>query len=222
MSSIKQIFLDLDGPFLDGKDRHYFCYQTILKKYGFEPIGIEEYWEKKRSLLNRSHLLSFSSAETIYEEFLVEWLAMIESPEALALDKVQDGAIECLQNWKAAGFVLTLITMRKNKQGLEAQLDSTGLATYFDYVFVCEHAEGGEGKANIARSLILDGYSIDNVVWIGDTEADSAAAKSLGCKVFLVANGLRSWEYLKSLGADLIIPSISALNLVELDKLNVS
>jgi phosphoglycolate phosphatase len=211
MSSVKHIFLDLDGPLLDGKERHYFCYQTILKKYGYEPIAIDEYWEKKRALFNRKDLLNLSSAAAIYDDFLAAWLVMIESPEALALDKVQEGAIECLLGWKAQGVELTLVTMRKNKPALEDQLSLTGLYTLLDVILVCDHEDGAQGKADAVRNTYSNYNFKDKALWIGDTEADWGAAQSLGCKSVLLANGLRNEEYLKSFNDAVVKASIFSL-----------
>jgi phosphoglycolate phosphatase-like HAD superfamily hydrolase len=197
---VEKIFLDLDGPLLNGKERHYRCYKDILEKHGYTPIAIDEYWEKKRSLFNRRDLLDLSGAGKIYDLFVEDWLLMIETPEMLSLDKVQDGALECLQNWKVQGMVLTLVTLRKNKSGLEAQLNITGLRSYLDAVLACDYAEGGEGKAAAVLNLYSDVISLRNALWVGDTEADWTAAKLLGCNVILVANGLRNESYLKSLG----------------------
>jgi phosphoglycolate phosphatase len=221
MKCIKKILLDLDGPLLDGKERHYHCYRSILEKFGFKPVGIDEYWEKKRALVNRRNLLNMSGAGMIYDDFLAAWLSMIESPEVLALDKVQEGAVECLRNWKEQGIELTLVTMRKNKRGLEEQLNSTGLRQHLDSVLVSDHAEGGEGKADVVRQFHSDNpdnrFEV-NTLWIGDTEADWEAAKSLGCDVVLVSNGLRNEKYLKSLERALVEPSIASLKDAVMEK----
>src|SRR5882724_7039058 len=141
MDNIKKIFLDLDGPLLDGRERHYFCYRTILEKFGFAPVGISEFWEKKRARVNRRDLLKLSGAENIYDDFLAAWLALIESPQALALDKVQDGAVDCLQSWKERKIEIILVTLRKNRQAAEDQLERLGLRRFLDKVLVCDHAD---------------------------------------------------------------------------------
>jgi len=211
MKHIKQIFLDLDGPLLDGKKRHYQCYRSILESNGFKYIDIDEYWEKKRSLINHKDLLRLSGAGTIYNNFITTWLEMIELPDMLALDKVQDGAIDCLRNWRDQGIELILITMRKNKCTLEEQLVSTGLREYLDVVLASGYSDGGEGKADVVRKHYsaeqLEKYSL----WIGDTEADLIAAQSLRCDVVLISNGLRNEEYLNSLGNARVLSSIALL-----------
>lgn len=211
MSRIKHIFLDLDGPLLDGKERHYQCYRNILEKFGFKAIGIDEYWEAKRALINRRDLLKMSDAEAIYDDFLALWMTIIESPNMLSLDKVQEGAVDCLHSWKKRGINLNLVTMRKNKQALEKQLDSTGLRTYLDAVFVCSHADGGEGKADAVRNLFSAKQLERQVLWVGDTEADWEAARSLGCTLVLLSNGLRNKDYLASLSGAGVMSSIASL-----------
>lgn len=222
MSRVKQIFLDLDGPLLDGKERHYHCYLSILEKNGFKPLSIDEYWGHKRALVNRRVLLNMSGAGMIYDEFLVAWLSMIESPDMLELDNVQEGAVDCLRDWKKLGIELTLVTMRKNRQALEEQLKSTGLRKYLDTVLICDHEEGGIGKAAAVREFFHGRINLAEVMWIGDTEADWEAARSIGCKVVLLSNGLRSEEYLKSLHGAVVKPSLASLknNLLELFNVN--
>lgn len=222
MSGVKQIFVDLDGPLLDGKERHYFCYQHILEQFGFEPIEIDKYWEKKRARANRRDLLKMSGAEEIHDDFLAAWLALIESPEALALDKVQEGAIDCLRSWKKQRNQLVLVSMRKNKQALDDQLELLGLHPNLDAVLVCDHANGGEGKADAVRKMFQGKRFNEDALWIGDTEVDWEAANFLECDVVLVSNGLRNEAYLRLLDGALVKPSIASLKDELLGKVDVN
>jgi phosphoglycolate phosphatase len=222
MSAVKQIFLDLDGPLLDGKERHYHCYRSILEKCGFKPIGIDEYWEKKRAMVNRRDLLNMSGAEEIYDDFLAAWLTMIESPDMLILDKVQEGAVDCLRAWKEQGIELTLVTMRKNKQALAGQLHSTGLRQFFDAVLACDHADGGVGKADAVRAFSQGKVNKGGTLLIGDTEVDWEAAKSLECGVVLLSNGLRNEAYLRALQGAVVKPSIASLKDSVMGMVNVN
>jgi phosphoglycolate phosphatase-like HAD superfamily hydrolase len=214
MRKIQQIFLDLDGPLLDGKYRHYSCYSYIMKKYGFSAIALDEYWEKKRLLLNRRDLLQLSDADSIYDEYLSEWLSLIETKELLALDRVQEGALDCLQAWKSLGVNLVLVTLRKNKEAVEEQLRLQGLAEFLDTILVCDHVSGGLGKANAVRNCQDIRIMPENSVWIGDTEVDWEAARSLGVDIILVENGLRNKMYLEQMHGSTVVPSIQqAMNL---------
>lgn len=213
MNDIRQIFLDLDGPLLDGKERHYFCYQTILKRFGFEPVAIDEYWASKRNLASLGNILDMSGAGAIHDDFVAAWRQIIESPEALALDRVQEGAIDRLRHWKDKGVRQTLVTMRKNRCALEEQLALTGLRPLLDAVLVCDHVNGGRGKADAARCALQDNVKMNNTIWIGDTEIDWEAAQLLGCGIILVENGLRCREYLCNLNNSMLVPSIGIASL---------
>lgn len=206
------IFLDLDGPLLDGKDRHYFCYQKIVRSFGLEPIGKEAYWEDKRNLGNRRDLLKRSGAESQYDAFLAAWLALIETPEILAFDQVQPGAMDCLRAWRIQGIRLVLVTLRADAKALEAQLERLGLRALLDVVLVCDHASGGAGKARRVYEAFPGESFREKALWIGDTEADWEAAKALGCPVILVTNGLRTATYLESLGGAQVVSSIVEVN----------
>ncbi|WP_165392241.1 HAD family hydrolase [Pseudomonas tructae] len=208
MKKVNTVFLDLDGPLLDGNVRHFHCYRSILEQAGFTPIDATTYWQLKRETINRRELLALSGAEALYDDFLVRWLEMIESPQALELDTVQPGALECLRHWKQQGKRLVLVTLRKDAQALQVQLDAAGLSAYLDKVLVCTHQSAGEGKAQAVRDYLGGDLVANESVWIGDTEVDAQAAGELGVDVFLVTNGLRSQQILERLGSGKIVDSI--------------
>lgn len=212
MKTVDTIFLDLDGPLLDGTQRHYSCYRSIMEDAGFEPIDIERYWQLKRDMINRRELLALSSADSLYDEFLRRWLSVIESPESLELDIVQPGALECLRAWKEQGKKLILVTLRKDAAALQIQLQNKGLSTYLDKVLVCAHESGGAGKAQAVLDFLGERPDALRSVWVGDTEVDAQAARSLGLDVYLVKNGLRSPAILERLDSTLVVESIVAFS----------
>jgi phosphoglycolate phosphatase-like HAD superfamily hydrolase len=208
LKTVDTIFLDLDGPLLDGAQRHYSCYSSIMEGAGFEPIDIERYWQLKRDMINRRELLALSQADSLYDEFLKRWLALIESPGALELDIVQPGALECLRNWRQQGKRLILVTLRKDAAALQMQLQNKGLNAYLDKVLVCAHESGGAGKAQAVLDSLGGRPDPLRSVWVGDTEVDAQAARSLGLDVYLVQNGLRSPAILKRLDCTRVVESI--------------
>lgn len=212
MKTVDTIFLDLDGPLLDGTQRHYSCYRSIMEDAGFEPIDIERYWQLKRDMINRRELLALSAADSLYDEFLRSWLSVIESPESLELDIVQPGALDCLLAWKERGKKLVLVTLRKDAAALQIQLQNKGLSTYLDEVLVCAHESGGAGKAQAVLDFLGERPDTLRSVWVGDTEVDAQAARSLGLDVYLVKNGLRSSAILERLDSTLVVDSIVAFS----------
>ncbi|MDQ6990312.1 MAG: HAD hydrolase-like protein, partial [Mariprofundaceae bacterium] len=186
----KTILLDLDGPLLDGRRRHYQCYADILTAHGYNPMPIDDYWAMKRERKSRREQLAVSGAESIYGEFLAEWLERIEDTRYLALDCVQVGAVGVLRKWASEDMEVILVTMRNNRENLMAQLELLGLLSYLSNVVVCKHALGGVGKAMALKRFIPD-IDVSSCLWIGDTEADCEAARHLGCRVVLLTEGLR-------------------------------
>ncbi len=206
------IILDLDGPLLDGRQRHYQCYRGILEENGFSPIGIESYWRSKRERVDRRHLLALSGADALYDIFLQRWQERIEQPEFLALDRLQSGVLQKLDQWRNEGRRLILATLRHNPHGLHAQLEQLQLAPRFAHVVPCAHAGGAEGKAEQVRSVV-GASRAEACLWIGDTEIDVAAARALGCPIWALECGLRTKEFLASLAPDFLSAELNDVDL---------
>ena len=209
---IQTIFLDLDGPLLDGKVRHHQCYADILNAHGFTPIDIETYWFIKRNRCSMRELLARSGAESLYDVFLEQWLKNIELLTYLKLDRLQLGVIAKLQEWLSNRLQMVLVTMRKNSETLLTQLGSVGLKKYLSEVIVCDHAHGGVGKAEAIKKVFPEIHAVTSL-WIGDTEVDYEGARYLGCPVWMVLNGLRARDYLESLHPDYLSESIIDIDL---------
>lgn len=198
MSRLTHIFLDLDGPLLDGKLRHYDCYRDILEEHHLKPLPIDQYWDLKRDRVDRKHILAMSEAEHLYERFLELWLQRIESEKYLALDRLQHHCLETLSSWKHSGIKLFLVTLRNNPYTLKRQLEKLGISAFIDEWISAGSSQGARGKAKAARSVIPCGDS-NRVVWIGDTEVDIEAARLLGMSVCALSCGLRTRGFLERL-----------------------
>lgn len=209
------LILDLDGPLLDGRLRHYVCYQKILTTHGYTPLDIDSYWQMKRERVDRRQQLAATQAEALYEEFLRSWLDLIEKPEFLAWDRIQPGVPEKLQQWRDQGVCLALATMRHSSAQLKWQLAEVGLDKYFAEVIVCSHGAGGRGKAEQVKQR-LPQLRPERCLWIGDTEADIEAARFMGCRVWAVTCGLRTAAYLKTLNPDFLSSSLVEVDLERL------
>jgi phosphoglycolate phosphatase-like HAD superfamily hydrolase len=209
----RTVILDLDGPVLEGKLRHYRCYADILTEAGYAPMPLEEYWALKRSGADRRRQLQRSGAEALYGEFLQRWLERIEEPRYLAHDAVQPGARERLVAWNAEGVRLVLATQRRCRSNLLRQLAGCGLLPLFADVLSTGSASAGAGKAEMVAALLGDPGSA--CLWIGDSEADVDAARRLGIRICAVACGVRSAQYLRALRPDGLAPDLSAVNLSE-------
>jgi beta-phosphoglucomutase-like phosphatase (HAD superfamily) len=131
------IFIDLDGPILDGKLRHYCCYKDILNTYGGEAIAINAYWRMKRNRVPRDVILKKSCFQADYQTFLHAWMQNIELPKYLSLDTLKPNVAETLSKWQKLTQKITLVTMRQNRKNLCAQLKKLSIYNHFDEIIDC-------------------------------------------------------------------------------------
>lgn len=206
---IDLIILDLDGPILDGKLRHYNCYSDILYENGFVPMSLDHYWKMKRNRRSLHEQLKISGADAIREQFLQLWLERIESRKYLEMDILQPGAVEKLCKWKVNNVPFVLVTMRNNSQNLHWQLDFLDILNLFDKVMVVGSNHDGSRKAEAVQKNIQ--FNPSRGVWIGDTETDVVAARQLGVPLVVVTCGLRSAEYLKALCPNYLLPDLQSI-----------
>ena len=179
------VFCDLDGTLLEDKQRHYECYKAIVKKYGGNCIPPDEYWNDKRDKVKRTVLLEKTGFQGTYDDYLSEWLALIETPEFLKYETLRPDTLSFLEWLRDNSEHIVLTTQRRNRKNLLSQLEKLGISGYFEEVV------SGDNKTDI-----LDGkYNKDSLV-TGDTEADEETAERLGCNFIAVISGLRNEKYL--------------------------
>lgn len=208
-SAVTTIILDLDGPVLDGFEKHYHCYRDILADYGLTPLQKAVYIENKRERMPTIDQLKLSNAENCYDFFLSDWQARIEQKKYLELDSIQPGALDIISRWHGAGVNVVLTTMRHNEENLHWQLDHLGLLQFFTRIIVVNGLKytGINAKSAAVSSLVSADW-LSHALWIGDTEMDIDSAKLLGLPVCAITSGLRSQEFLAALEPDYIEDSL--------------
>lgn len=204
MKKIQYIFVDLDGPILDGKYRHYQCYKDIINKYKGQPLNIETYWKLKRHMVNRKKILELSAFQGTYGEFMNMWLENIEDKYYLEYDLLKPKVKETLLNFRNYVDNLYLVTMRKNTNNLIIQLKNLEIYQLFDKVIACDF------QVENPKCIALKNVEFNTALMIGDTEEDTETAKRLGIKCIGITNGLRAKELLK---ADYYVDELSNIDL---------
>lgn len=195
---MQTIILDLDGTLLDCKLRHYRCYQDILTRYQVTPLPIENYWQTKRQGISQNQLLQLSQAQQFIVEFSKEWSMLIEREDYLLLDTLYEQVLQVLQTWQENGFKLFLVTFRQQVMNLQQQLKQLQLIDLLEEVIAVPIGMKKSeviAKKNIAKNS-------QEIIWIGDTEADVQAARELNIKVCALSCGLRDKNFLKKLRPD--------------------
>jgi phosphoglycolate phosphatase-like HAD superfamily hydrolase len=184
------IFIDLDGPILDGKYRHYNCYKDIILKDGGVPLDLNSYWNMKRNKINRIQVLKNSNYPETYENFLNQWLDCIEKKEYLEYDILKPNIISTLEKFIDYSDNIYLVTMRVQRANLLWQLEYHNLTKFFTSIInVGFKDESPKYKA-------LKHLNIKKGIFIGDTEEDTKTAKMLNIKSIGITNGLREKKFL--------------------------
>jgi phosphoglycolate phosphatase-like HAD superfamily hydrolase len=201
------VVLDFDGTLVDVHERHYDTYRSTTEALGGRPLDPGGYWERKRRGQGWAGILAASRiAATDEQRFVERFVAGIEAPERLRLDRLFPGAREALTALRRGGDRLVLLSLRRSATGLERQLEWLGITGEFDRVRSGHsRASGRHDKVRLIRELGIG----PPAAAVGDTEADVLAARELGLPAIAVASGLRDRSYLERLGADLVLDGIA-------------
>ena len=186
MKKYDYIFLDFDGPILDGRNRHYCCYKDILKKYGGNPIELNDYWEMKRNKVDRRTLLKLSNFQGSYDDYMREWLLRIEQTKYLQYDILQPNTFAAIEILNKQAEHLYLVTMRQSRENLDWQLQHLHIENLFEKV-LCDMLDQKQTKYDLIKDI-----SFRNALFIGDTEIDVNTAKKCKIEFRGVLNGLRN------------------------------
>jgi phosphoglycolate phosphatase len=200
------VFFDLDGTLVDVRERHYRTYRSALAPLGGRPLDAAAYWRLKRRGAGQAEVLTASRvAPDRREAFLHRFLAEIEAPERLALDRLVPGAKATLGALRAGGHRLVLVSLRRSPAAFAEQVARLGIADLFDRVDADRPAEDGRrAKRVLVQRAGLPGPA----AVVGDTEADVGAALDLGLVPVAVTTGLRNRGFLVAAGAAAVVDRI--------------
>ena len=193
------LFLDLDGTVLDVRRRHYAAYISVCEMRDVKgtPIPDAEYWHWRRDNKPIADIIKatrvFPTKHKLYQERFDERL---EAPDLLLLDEVRTG-VETFLGKVYTKTPICLVTLRRDRQALESQLASMKLSRYFASVLAGApprpRRPSPSARGVFKAQLVRDRYKLlpEGSLYIGDTETDVQAARSLGFDVFLVEGGHR-------------------------------
>jgi phosphoglycolate phosphatase-like HAD superfamily hydrolase len=184
------VLLDLDGPVLDVSLRHHRSYEGVLAALGREALPLHAYWALKREGASLGAQLTATGSEDLEERFRSDWLAAIERPELLALDRVQTGALAALAELRRRGRRVVLLTARRDRAALGRQLSRLRLSSLVAGVAAVRPGE------DIVRAKVegaqAEGARPGHGLVVGDTEVDVEVGRLLGLRTVAVACGQRN------------------------------
>lgn len=201
------IYFDLDGTLIDVRRRHYAAYAAALRELGCEPLPEGTYWARRRRGAASADLIG-SEDESLRQRFLEGWLARVETPAYLRMDRRVPGAIEALDALRDS-YHLVLVTLRRERTALQEQLEALRLHDPFVAVISRSDAAGTDSKVELIRSHA--GRLEAGSIVVGDAEADVEAARALKLACVCVTTGVRDESYLRRLHPDILIESVAHL-----------
>lgn len=204
----KAVIFDLDGTLADSLESIAYCTNKAIGKYGFAPFEKERFkyfvGDGAAELIRR--VLTASGDETLsyYDRVKAEYDVIFEEH---CMYKVvpYDGIVELLHALREKGIKTSVLSNKPHARTLDV------ISTLFgDGVFdaVQGQMEGinrkpsPDGVYHIAKKL---GISMEEIVYVGDTNTDMQTGKSAGAFTVGVLWGFRERKELEENHADAII-----------------
>ncbi len=204
------LFLDLDGPILDVRERYYAVHQALVGSAASR-LSLDAFWDLKRDQTPiRDLLTQCGMPAEAAGSYSLGWRDQIEAECWLELDRIFDGIDVLLRHWQAS-HRLILVTLRQRPDLVRNQLDRLKLTPRFETILTTTPMEGPgwESKAKLIRSH--SGFR--QGAWVvGDTEIDIRAGKLVGLKTVGVLTGIRNRRRLEAENPDVVMDRLADLS----------
>ena len=201
MSEARTIVLDLDGTLITCANKQTALFSCIVTRRGHRADPARFWGFKRDGRSTREAARALGLGDDLASEIALEWIARIEEPFWLSLDRCYDDVLETLSSLRREGFRLVLLTARQHAHWLTGQLSSLGLDTALDEVIVVMPDAASRQKADHLRAL-------SPLLFVGDSESDAAAATQAGVRFVGLERGQRSRAFLQGRGVSRIAGSL--------------
>jgi len=198
--TIKGIIFDLDGTLLDTLGDLTTAVNMTAQFYGQPALSRQQVCENIGNGFKITVTKSLPGIDASMIPEAVEKFKAFYARVYLEDSKAYDGIPEMIQALKERQIRLSVVSNKV--QGYVVDLIATRFPdTHFDIVY----GEGNGQKRKPDPQGLLEacdamGLSPDEVLMIGDSEADLASARAIGMKMIAVSWGFNSVEKLKLVG----------------------
>ena len=187
---MKRLFIfDLDGMILDTFEDSFNCVNRVLKEYGIPTYDKDFktiHYPTFRKYLNDNNAGKDSPVYTRYIELYRQ--------DPMINTKPYDGIIPVLKKLQDNGVTLAICSNREEKTVKKL------VTKYFDginFKYISGYRKGVPDKPNpyrINEIINSENISLDEVVYLGDKDADVKVSKNAGIDLILVTYGQGSQE----------------------------
>jgi phosphoglycolate phosphatase len=208
----KVLLIDLDGTLVDSAGDIATAANRMRAAFGFGALDIAVI----RNFIGRgiAHLVAQSMKGAVGELGATSSkvaVAQFEKQYETCLadtSRAYPGVFEGLELMKEKGFKLGCVTNKAERFALPL-LEKTALAPYFSLVICGDTlAEKKPHPLPIEHAARHFQVKLEEVVMIGDSMHDAAAARAAGCPVFIVTYGYNEGQELRGLDCDAFIDDL--------------
>lgn len=187
---------DYDGTLNESFERHEAVLRFVWPEVDRIARWDEQFRDMKvRGMSTRAILGWFGVADDEAAAIAARWVAHIEDPEFVQIDRPYAGCLEFLNSLREIGRGVICSSRQRGDVMLE-QVAASGVGEYVDEVYVVEAGSGaGKRKAEVTRGAGIS-------VVVGDTEVDQQWAEELGVRFIPVAWGFRCGDFWRERGVD--------------------
>ncbi len=188
---IEAIVFDVDGVLLDSFESWFTSFNITLKEFGIEPVSRETYREIFWGPSVEDDLKRYNLGKDAVEA------ALRNQRDCVHLMKIHDHVYETLYALKDFKLGVATNTPRIN---LDKTFNYFYLYKYFDVVICLDDVKRPKPYPDILlkASEILK-VDVKNMLYVGDTESDMAAAKAAGCQFIGIKIGDKKVNGIKDL-----------------------
>ena len=216
MLAVRAIAFDLDGTLLDTIHDLAGAVNALLEELGLSALPkaeIRDMVGKGMANLVRRALARATgvSPAAIEDVEVASALAAYQRHYAARLGretKAFPGLTETLTRLRSMGFPLAIVT-NKATRFVRPHLERAGIAGYFAQVVGGDDLPAKKpDPAPLLHVAAAFGIAPAQLLMVGDSGNDVAAARAAGCPVLVLPYGYSEGTPVQSLGADGIVPSL--------------